>query len=266
MNLPFVSIVVPAYNDENNIENCINSLKRQNYPKDRYEIIVVDNNSKDNTAEVIKRHKVIYLLEDEIQTSYAARNRGIRESKGDIIAFTDSDCVADTQWIANGVKAFKNKKIGGVGGRVKAFRPQNYIEVYQARKDVFGQEKFLRRKNILQKIGKIMTCNAFYRKDVFKEVGYFESRLASGGDHDFSLRVQKENEYILRYEPYAVVYHKHRTTLKKFWGQYYKYGLGRIYLAKKHKTEEFSKRIKYGYFRQLYWYLKTISPDIKECL
>jgi glycosyltransferase involved in cell wall biosynthesis len=55
-------------------------LKQQDYPKDRYEIIVVDNNSKDKTAEVIKRQQVIYLLEDEIQTSYAARNTGYKDS------------------------------------------------------------------------------------------------------------------------------------------------------------------------------------------
>ena len=256
----FVSIVVPAYNDENKIENCIDSLKRLDYPGDRYEIIVVDNNSRDNTAAVIKRHPVTYLLEDEIQTSYAARNRGVREAKGDIVAFTDSDCVADTLWIANGVKAFGNRKIGGVGGQVKPYKPVNYIERYQAQKDVFGQDRHLSRSRLLQREGKIVTCNAFYRRDVFEKIGPFNPTLVSGGDYDFSLRVQKQTDYALQYEPDAIVYHQHRSSLVQFWKQYYKYGLGRIYLAKNHKQEEFSKRIRYGYAKQIYWYLKTIPP------
>jgi glycosyltransferase involved in cell wall biosynthesis len=266
MKTPFISIVVPAYNDEKKIENCINSLKQQDYPKARYEIIVVDNNSKDKTAEVIKRHQVIYLLEDEIQTSYAARNTGIKAACGDIIAFTDSDCVADAHWIANGVKSFKNRIIGGVGGQVKAYKPSNYIERYQARKDVFGQEKHLSESKLLQREGKIVTCNAFYRKDVFKKVGLFEPSLVSGGDHDFSLRAQKETDYTLQYAHDAIVYHQHRSSLVQFWKQYYKYGLGRIHMAKNHKTDEFSKRIRYGYARQIYWYMKTFLPEIKDSL
>ena len=92
----------------------------------------------------------------------------------------------------------------------------------------------------------------------------FEPTLVSGGDHDFSLRVQKETDYTLQYAPDAIVYHQHRTSLVQFWKQYYKYGLGRIYLAKKHKKKEFSKRIRYGYAKQIYWYLKTLLPEIKE--
>ena len=91
----------------------------------------------------------------------------------------------------------------------------------------------------MQRNGKIVTCNAFYRKDVFKKVGLFEQSLVSGGDHDFSLRAQKETDYTLQYAPDAIVYHQHRSSLVQFWKQYYKYGLGRIYLAQHHKKDEF---------------------------
>ena len=161
-------------------------------------------------------------------------------------------------------KHSETKKSVVSADRLKAYKPRNYIERYQARKDVFGQERHLSRKNLLQRNGKIVTCNAFYRKDVFKKVGLFEPTLVSGGDHDFSLRVQKETGYTLQYAPDAIVYHQHRTSLVQFWKQYYKYGLGRIYLAKKHKKNEFSKRIRYGYAKQIYWYLKTLLPEIKE--
>jgi hypothetical protein len=73
--------------------------------------------------------------------------------------------------------------------------------------------------------------------------------------------VQKETDYALLYKHDAIVYHQHRSSLVQFWKQYYKYGLGRIYLSRKHKQEEFSKRIRYGYVKQIYWYLKTIGPE-----
>jgi len=85
----FISIIVPAYNCESTIESCVNALLQQDYSKDHYEIIIVDNNSKDNTAELIKKYPVTYLMQDRIQTSYASRNYGIENTKGAIIAFTD---------------------------------------------------------------------------------------------------------------------------------------------------------------------------------
>ena len=261
MTKPFVSIIVPVYNGAAFIENCIFSLVRLNYPKEKHEVIIVDNNSSDNTADIIKKFNVIYALEDRMQTSYAARNRGVQTARGDIMAFTDADCIADEDWIVNGVKSFENHRIGGVGGQVKPYKPGNYIERYQAKKDVFGQDRHLSRSRLLQREGKIMTCNAFFRKDVFERVGWFNPHLVSGGDYDFSLRLQKKTDYALQYETDAIVYHQHRSSLVQFWKQYYKYGLGRIYLAKNHKQEEFSKRVRYGYARQIYWYLKTIPPD-----
>ena len=266
MAIPFVSIIVPVYNGADYIENCIASLLRLKYPKEKYEVIVVDNNSTDPTAAVIKKYAVKYALEDRVQTSYAARNTGIKAARGEIIAFTDADCIADENWVKNGVKTFEIRHVGGVGGQVKPYKPRNYIERYQAGKDVFGQARHLSRENLLQRNGKIVTCNAFYRKDVFKKVGLFEPSLVSGGDHDFSLRTQKKTNYTLQYAPDAIVYHQHRTSLVQFWKQYYKYGLGRIYMAKNHKKDEFSKRIRYGYARQIYWYMKTLLPELKEIL
>jgi GT2 family glycosyltransferase len=126
---------------------------------------------------------------------------GIKTAEGEILAFTDADCIADENWILNGVKLFVNRHIGGVGGKVNAYRPSNYIERYQAKKDVFGQDRHLSRRRLLQREGKIVTCNAFYRRDVFEKIGLFNPTLVSGGDYDFSLRVQKETDYTLQYAP-----------------------------------------------------------------
>src|SRR3990170_2881853 len=132
-NHPMVSIIVPVFNGENAIEECIQSLLDQDYPRDKYEIIIVDNNSKDGTGEIIKRYPVLYLLEDEIQSSYAARNKGIGYAQGEIFAFTDSDCVASKNWLKEAMLLFRNERVGCVIGEVFAYNPITIVEKHLER-------------------------------------------------------------------------------------------------------------------------------------
>ena len=97
--IPFVSVIVPVYNDGQRIGKCIEALLIQTYPQAHFEIIIVDNGSNDNTRSVIEEHPVKLLVEDRIQSSYAARNKGIKNAKGEVIAFTDADCIPAPDWI-----------------------------------------------------------------------------------------------------------------------------------------------------------------------
>ena len=98
-NIPYISVIVPVYNGETTIGKCVEALLNQDYPKDKYEVIIVDNNSKDKTAEVIDQYPVTYALEKGTQSSYAARNSAIKMAKGDVLAFTDSDCIANNSFM-----------------------------------------------------------------------------------------------------------------------------------------------------------------------
>lgn len=91
--------MVPLHNEERFIDECIAALLAQDYPAGRYEILVVDNNSTDSSAERVARYPRVRLLREPVQGDYAARNRGIRESRGDIIAFTDSDTAPRPDWL-----------------------------------------------------------------------------------------------------------------------------------------------------------------------
>ena len=113
----FISVIVPVYNEEDNIGFLIKRLLSLNYPKNRYEIIIVDNNSKDNTPEIIKKYKVIYLNEKK-QSSYAARNKGIKKAKGNILAFVDGDCIPDKEWLKNTTKHFIEEKVDIIAGNI----------------------------------------------------------------------------------------------------------------------------------------------------
>ena len=92
---PFVSVIVPVYNDPEGIRDCLTALSEQSYPDDRYEVIVVDNGSTDSTRSVISEFPVTFRIEDEIQGSYAARNTGIANAHGDVFGFVDADCTPE---------------------------------------------------------------------------------------------------------------------------------------------------------------------------
>lgn len=114
-----ISVVVPFYNAEKHIEECINSLLAQSYRRDRYEIIMIDNNSTDRSTAIVGRYPRINLLSEQKQGAYAARNRGIGASRGAIIVFTDADCVACSEWLQEIASAMGAPEIQLIqGGRL----------------------------------------------------------------------------------------------------------------------------------------------------
>lgn len=184
---PFVSVIVPVYNDAQRIGKCIESLLQQTYPREKYEVIVIDNGSTDETLEVIKKYSVKLLIEDKIQSSYAARNKGIKNARGEVIAFTDSDCIPDPDWIEKGVNnLLRVPNCGLVAGKINMFfkNPEepNAVELYDKIKG-FSQKEDVEK----SKFGS--TANVFTFKKVFENVGLFNDRLKSGGDNEWGRRV-----------------------------------------------------------------------------
>lgn len=245
----FVSVVVPVYNAELMIGACIEALLAQDYPKEHYEIIIVDNGSSDQTAQIIKQYPVKYLLENTAQSSYAARNKGAQEAKGETLAFTDADCVADPNWLKNGIKAFADEKVGCVAGEIQAAHPESDIEKYLAEKNELSQIKT----SPDFPLPYPKTANAFYRKDVFDIIGFFEQKWISGGDADFAWRMQLETSYKLVFDSKALVRHKHRATIRQMFNQCCKWGGGYSLLVKKYKSQIKSRTVK-----QKIWIIKKI--------
>jgi glycosyltransferase involved in cell wall biosynthesis len=124
-----VSIVVPVFNGEETIEKCLKSLLDLNYPKNKLEIIVVDNNSQDKTPKIVRKFPVRFLFES-IQSSFAARNKGIKNAKYEIIAFTDADCVAHKNWVKELIKKFKDSEVMGVSGKILAYEKKTLTQKF----------------------------------------------------------------------------------------------------------------------------------------
>lgn len=184
---PFVSVIVPVYNDAQRIGKCIESLLNQTYPREKYEILIIDNGSTDETRDVVKKYPVTLLIEDKIQSSYGARNKGIKNAQGEVIAFTDSDCIPADEWIKNGVtNLLKTENCGLVAGEIDIFfrKPNtpNAVELYDS---IMG---FNQKRDIEHfKFGS--TANVFTFKKVIDNVGQFNEKLQSGGDNEWGRRV-----------------------------------------------------------------------------
>lgn len=232
-NLPRISVIVPNYNSVDTIKRCLESLVNISYPKDKLEIIVADNNSTDGSRKIIDSFSVKLVLEKEIQSSYAARNKAVEEGKGDIFAFTDSDCIVDKSWLLNSLKYFENDEIGGIAGKIEGFKPITLEEEYQILRGAVDQTRTF--KHSYRPYAQ--TANAIYKKEVFEKIGGFEGRWISGGDADFSWRMQQDAKLKLVYADDCIVYHCHRTNSRAILKQGQKNTYGTCLLNEKFKNK-----------------------------
>lgn len=176
-NLPFVSVIIPVYNDSGRLMRCLEALSRQSYSKDKYEVIVVDNGSTDNSKHVAQSFSGIVLEENDIQSSYAARNTGILHAKGELLAFTDSDCIPGEKWIESGVKALTDSSADIAGGKVSFT-----FSMKKTAAELLDSMVDMQIKENIEQRGVAKTANLFVRRTVFDTVGLFPSYTGSGGD------------------------------------------------------------------------------------
>lgn len=219
-----VSVVVPVYDAESTLRACLNALASQDFPHEQYEVIVVDNGSTDRSWAIIQSYgpPVLALQESELRGSYAARNTGIKESRGSIIAFTDADCIPDRHWLGQLVEKFADAGIGCVAGEILGVPPMTPAERFAAAAGVLSQRSCLN--NAYRPYAQ--TANVAYRRGVFDKIGLFEPGLVSGGDVDFCWRMQEQTAWTLWFNEEALVRHHHRAGWKELWRQFERYGRG----------------------------------------
>lgn len=205
--LPTVSVIVPAYNAEKNIATLIESLLDLDYPKELLEIIIIDNNSNDRTKEIVKQYPVKLLEEETIQSSYVARNLGIKNTDGDILAFTDADCIVDTQWIKNGVACLSRKKADLLAGNV-IFKKTSNLNIFE----IYDSHMYLQQKYNAS-VGASTTANLIVKKNVFNSLGPFPL-VQSGGDVRWTKGAVNKG-FKLFYCENAIVFHPARKRLKE---------------------------------------------------
>jgi glycosyltransferase involved in cell wall biosynthesis len=259
---PTVSIVVPTFNRSHFIEKAFSSLVAQDYPKDKFEIIVVDDGSSDNTPEILRRfqadHSFFQYFSQPNKGPAAARNLGIRHASGEIILFIDDDCIADTNWARELVRDYADQQVGGVAGRIRFVPPDNNLaNQFAARSEGAGQPF-----NSSGEIDFFVTANASFRRDVISRVGGFDETFphAAHEDVDLSHRVKKAG-WKLVYSDAAVVHHYHYHNLKGDLKKWYQVGNAEaLYQLKRGQDLLLWRAI----FRCLLSFAKTPFSSVKQ--
>jgi len=205
-----ISVIIPVYNGEVFLADLINSIKKQKLHSKFYEVIFIDNGSTDNSSKILKEFtntskNIRYLYYDSMASSYAARNYGVKNSQGSILAFTDCDCVLDESYLSNIHDIFINQNYDGIiAGNIsiKVIDNNNMWEVFD-RFSSLNNERMVRN-------GTAATANVAVKKKVFLEIGFFKE-VVSGGDSEWTNRAVRNN-YELSYFHSVSVDHPSRKT------------------------------------------------------
>jgi glycosyltransferase involved in cell wall biosynthesis len=257
---PLVSVVVPIYNGEADVPDLLDCLRSQTYPRSRVEYLIVDNHSRDRTTELLNAAKTegfpLYpLSEIEIQSSYAARNRGIRAAKGEIIAFTDADCRPQADWLAKVVQPFKKPEIGLSVGEIVGLAGDSLLERHATRYEVLSQKHTLA--HSFCPYGQ--TANLAVRRCIFEEVGLFRPYLTTGGDADLCWRILRQTDWKYEFVADAIALHRHRASWDELRRQWQRYGRSNRYLHELHGVELMrDATMREISYRTLRWLVKEV--------
>lgn len=220
MTTPKVSVVVCCHNEEKHLPKCLEALKGQTYPN--FEIIVVDDGSTDRTAQIAEKRgvKLISIPHSGLPT---ARNVGVENAEGEVIAFTDADCVVEETWLG--------KLIGSI-------RSGNYAGVVGGIRKVLNSYSFIARCLGTHLENKPIKCNTggynmAYRKEVIKKLGGFDPNFIRGGDYEFNLRVLQRG-YKVAWAKDAIVFFTYPDTINKLITQQLANGFWYRKILKKH--------------------------------
>ena len=225
---PKVSVIVCSYNGGQTLEACLRSLKKLNYPD--YEVVLVDDGSKDNTKEIVSHHPWVKTIHQPNMGLSVARNVGAAHASGEILAYTDSDCMADPDWLYYLVGTLLSGDYAGVGGPNISPPAQNWHQACVAAAP--GGPSHVLLTDVVAE--HIPGCNMAFHRWAFDKVGGFDPEYRKAGDDvDFCWRLQQEGQ-VIAFSPSAIVWHYRRFTLKAFRKQQEGYGEAESLLRFKH--------------------------------
>ena len=257
-----VSVVIPTLNSAETLEKCLNSV-RSNNTKYKYEIIVVDAGSSDQTLAIAEKYadKVLSGMPFRIN-----RNKGVEEAAGEIICFTDSDCIVPEHWIDKLVGGLlklneRDSKIVGVGGSNAPLLDEPSLMELAISKVMRSPLVSFRARNVAvykdeREVAHNPPLNSALFKWAIADVGGFEEEAGYGYGEDSALDAKLINKgYKLYYLPNLFVGHRHSLTRQGFERQMYAYGWGRVKLGRR-----FKNYFQLHHYGPVFLYLMTFSP------
>lgn len=228
MDKPTISIVIPAYNAGNTISKAIKASLEQTYPSDKIEVIVVDDGSADNTADIVKTFPVQYIYQNNAGPA-KARNTGWKASKGEIIFFTDSDCVPEKECIEKLVTQFTDDCIAAAGGTYGIVNPESLIA------QCIHYEIQYRHSTLPDYVNYLGSFNLAVRRSALQAMDGFDETflIACAEDADLSYRLTA-NGYKLKFNKNSIAGHHFPSKFIKYLKQQFYRGYWLMKIFKKH--------------------------------
>jgi glycosyltransferase involved in cell wall biosynthesis len=224
---PSLSVIVPVLNTGRTIRATMESLMRLEYPKKILEIIVVDGNSKDQTRKIVQEYPVM-LVDQEGTGLNAARNTGIKYSSGEIVAYTDGDCVVPRDWAKKIVKNFMNPSIGFVGGTMEGYDKTNLLSNYMDESLFQSKPGFRIRVETtdLKLLQFPAGANMAFRRRALARVKFFDENITYGFDDLQPVEAMGFKGFRIVLDPDVSILHQHRSTVLSLLKQHFNYGRG----------------------------------------
>jgi len=235
--IPIVSIVIPMFNERHNILQCLESIKNQDYPADKIEVFVVDGLSTDGSRELVedysKDHANIRLLENPDRQTAKALNIGAKAAAGEVIIILGAHSYIEKDFILQNIRLMKEKNVPCVGG-TQINKGDSYIQqgIGKAMASPFGIMSAPYRFKKSPCYVDTVVYAAYHRK-LFQEIGYFDERAIIAEDAEFNWRIRQAG-YKIYFSPDIISYYMPRSNLFRLAKQFFRYGMLRINVVKKH--------------------------------
>ncbi|MCP4108588.1 MAG: glycosyltransferase [Desulfobacteraceae bacterium] len=229
-----VSIIIPTYNGAGILSACLDSIVSQKTDR-KYEIIVVNDGSTDNTSEIVKKYNSVTLITQANAGPASARNHGAEKAVGDILLFIDDDCIAEPDWLDAMIKPFEDPKTSGAKGAYLTNQKEwiaKFVQIeYEEKYDELSRHKY---------IDFIDTYSAAFRRQIFIDERGYDTNFstASVEDQEFSFRLANMG-YKMVFVPRAKVFHTHVTTINSYIRKKFKIGYWKVLALNKNPNKVF---------------------------
>lgn len=262
METPTFTIIIPTYNRTTGLTDCLGAVAALDYPRSRFEVIVVDDGSRPPAKTgrgLADENLQIRIIRQENAGPAKARNRGAKEARGEFLAFTDDDCMPESKWLRTLAEQLIKTPGCGVGGRtINALTDNLCPEASQLLVDYLYEYY----NGIPDQAALLTSNNMAVEKKRFFEIGFDETfPLAGGEDREFCAQ-WTHNGYRLIHVPEARVYHRHPMTLIDFWRQHFRYGQG-AYLFHRRTIARRSGRVR---LEPISFYLRLLGYPLRKNL
>jgi mycofactocin glycosyltransferase len=255
---PLVSVIVPVRNRPHALEACLSAVAGLRYPRDRLEVIVVDDASTDETPAVAERLASRLVRMPSHRGQSACRNAGVRAARGTVVAFTDSDCLPEPDWVEPLVAELEIPGVAAAGGSVRPPDASSRLARYEEVRSPQDHGDRPARVWPGTPVSYLASCNLLVRRDEFEKVEGFDPDLHVGEDVDLVWRLCARGCEV-RYQPAGRVRHEHRDTLLAFMRRRAFYAGAEPLLLRRHPENVRRLQVPVGFAAGIVWAAPTVA-------